>query len=273
MTEQKEKLSDRMKAYENISRIYLTKHSPVIIRIDGRAFHTLTRGFKRPFDELFMRTMQQTALRLCQEISNCKFAYVQSDEISILLTDFGKSQPWFGNNLQKLVSVSASIATLHFNRIFKDEIAKTSMPEFTAPFNEKYSSYFTALNTAFENGATFDARAFVIPENEIRNYFIWRQRDAIRNSIQMLAQSEFPRKELFGKNCSELIKMLHDEKNIDWSSLHTPKKQGCCITKNFLSEDDTDKNWVVDINIPDFIKNTDYINNLVYTKDIQEKED
>ena len=113
-------LGDRMKGYENISRIYLTKRSPVIIRIDGKAFHSFTKGFLRPFDNILMETMAETAKFLAQNISGCKLAYTQSDEISLLLTDYetNETQPWFENNLQKLVSVSASMATLHFNRIF-----------------------------------------------------------------------------------------------------------------------------------------------------------
>ena len=106
-------LGDRMKGYENISRIYLTKRSPVIIRIDGKAFHSFTKGFLRPFDNILMETMAETAKFLAQNISGCKLAYTQSDEISLLLTDYetNETQPWFENNLQKLVSVSASMAT------------------------------------------------------------------------------------------------------------------------------------------------------------------
>ena len=105
-------LGDRMKGYENISRIYLTKRSPVIIRIDGKAFHSFTKGFLRPFDNILMETMAETAKFLAQNISGCKLAYTQSDEISLLLTDYetNETQPWFENNLQKLVSVSASMA-------------------------------------------------------------------------------------------------------------------------------------------------------------------
>lgn len=117
-------LGDRMKGYENISRIYLTKRSPVIIRIDGKAFHSFTKGFLRPFDNILMETMAETAKFLAQNISGCKLAYTQSDEISLLLTDYetNETQPWFENNLQKLVSVSASMATLHFNRIFANKV-------------------------------------------------------------------------------------------------------------------------------------------------------
>ena len=114
-------LSDRMKGYENAYRIYLPKRLPVIVRIDGRAFHTFTKGMQKPFDHILMGCMKLTARRLCKEISGCKLAYTQSDEISLLLTcdDTLSTEPWFGNNLQKLTSLSASLATLYFNDFYR----------------------------------------------------------------------------------------------------------------------------------------------------------
>jgi hypothetical protein len=120
----KDNLGDRMKSYENITRTYLPSRMPIIIRIDGKAFHTFTKGFKKPFDDILMRAMEETAAALCRDIEGVKVAYTQSDEISLLITnnDTWETQPWFGNNLQKMVSVAASIATLAFNRAFWREV-------------------------------------------------------------------------------------------------------------------------------------------------------
>lgn len=186
--------------------------SPVIIRIDGKAFHTFTRGFAKPFDKFFMTAMQETAKHLCKEIVGCKLAYFQSDEISLLLTDYDtiSTQPWFENNLQKLVSVSASIATLAFNRAFasltRDLSDKYAYHAVTMKnlWGERDEKNFNAYSTAYSRGATFDARAFILPKEEVCNYFIWRQQDATRNSILAVAQSVLSHKEMQGKKCTEL---------------------------------------------------------------------
>ena len=147
-------LGDRMKDYENVSRIYLPRRLPVIIRVDGRAFHTFTKGFQKPFDEVLARAMRETAAALCKEISGAKLAYTQSDEISVLVTnhDTIDTQPWFDNNLQKLVSLAASIATRGFDNAFQGAVS-----EYNESFDQ-FNTYFRALHKA-----TFDARAFVIP--------------------------------------------------------------------------------------------------------------
>ena len=119
----KDTIGDRMKeSYENRYRFYFPNRLPIIIRIDGKAFHTYTRGLKRPFDKIFMTAMQNTTLDLVKNIGGCKLGYVQSDEISLLLTndDTLQTQPWFDNNIQKIVSISASMATLYFNKHFQE---------------------------------------------------------------------------------------------------------------------------------------------------------
>ena len=169
-------LGDRMKEYENISRIYLTKRSPVIIRIDGKAFHSFTKGFIRPFDKMLMETMAETAKFLAENISGCKLAYTQSDEISLLLTDYDtiKTQPWFENNLQKLVSIAASMATLQFNRIFTTKVGDIKRTKHHLVFkdvNEEsdessikdLTRYCDSLSKSQQAGAMFDARAFILP--------------------------------------------------------------------------------------------------------------
>lgn len=238
-------LGDRMKGYENISRIYLTKRMPVIIRIDGRAFHSFTRGFDKPFDKIFNEVMYTTAYQLCKEISGCKLAYVQSDEISLLLIDYEniETQPWFDNNLQKLVSISASLATLAFMKEFR-----------------KYENV-DIYERAAQRGATFDARAFVLPKEEVTNYFIWRQQDATRNSIQMYAQSLFSHRELQGKSSPMLQEMLFS-KGINWNNVPIICKRGVCIKKvHSFTEDNLI--WIIDKAIPIFTQDRQYIEELI----------
>lgn len=187
-------LGDRMKEYENVTRQKLTRRGYTIIRIDGKAFHSYTVGLEKPFDEGFMDDMNATAAYLCQNIQGAQFAYVQSDEISILVTDFNQleTESWFDNNLQKMCSVSASMATAAFNkaRIFREW-------------------YDTKLDN-FKFGE-FDARVFQLPyPDEVVNYFLWRQQDAERNAIQSIAQYIFGHKGIFGKNTAEMTKMIEN---------------------------------------------------------------
>lgn len=250
-------LGNRMKEYENVSRIYLPRRMPVIIRVDGRAFHTLTRGFDRPFDEVLHEVMCVTANMLCQGIEGVKFAYTQSDEISLLLTndDSIDTLPWFGNNLQKLVSLSASIATLAFNRTMHEAV----IGEGNQNDYEVKDCYRNALDKAM-----FDARAFVLPPSEVVNYFIWRQQDATRNSIQMAAQALYPHKELQNKNCDQLQEMIF-QKGINWNDYEPWMKRGTALIKRAfeMTAPDGSKTirnyWVSDDETPIFTENRSYI--------------
>lgn len=265
----RDSLGDRMKSYENITRTYLPGRMPVIIRIDGKAFHTFTKGFKKPFDDILMRAMQETAAALCREIEGVKVAYTQSDEISLLITnnDTWETQPWFGNNLQKMVSVAASIATLTFNKIFWRELMDYNH---TVPFgagdNSEEHKLLKAYWQACKKGAMFDARAFVLPEDEVCNYFIWRQQDAIRNSIQAVGQANFSHRELMNKNC-ENIKQMLVEKNIKWETCPQACQRGISVIKKPIevgAESNpymkiTRNRWTIDDNIPLFWEDRDYI--------------
>lgn len=272
MSNKKDSLGDRMKSYEGISRIYLTKRMPVIIRIDGKAFHSFTKGFQRPFDEILIKAMQETAKYLCKNIMGCKIAYTQSDEISLLLEDYERveTQPWFENNLQKIVSVSASMATMAFNRAFADAVnerysyyTSINADEWTGSieeFDKLFDNYFAKIGTAM-----FDSRVFILPKEEVCNYFIWRQQDASRNSIQMVAQSLFSHKQLQNKNCDQLQEMMFQEHNINWNDYATVYKRGSCVTKEQYTENDvTRSRWVVDTNIPIFTQDRNYIDRLVF---------
>ena len=264
----KDNLGDRMKSYENITRTYLPSRMPIIIRIDGKAFHTFTKGFKKPFDDILMRAMEETAVVLCRDIEGVKVAYTQSDEISLLITnnDTWETQPWFGNNLQKMASVAASIATLAFNRAFWHEVNMLNNDYLNTEDNE----YLNAYCRAVEKGATFDARVFVLPADEVCNYFIWRQQDAIRNSIQSMGQAHFSHKELMNKNC-ENIKQMLVEKNLKWESIPVSCQRGICVIKKptkvktqinmeaMTYMEMTRNRWVVDDNIPPFWEDRKYI--------------
>lgn len=262
-------LGDRMKGYENISRIYLTKRTPVIIRIDGKAFHTFTRGFVRPFDSILMDAMQKTAEYLCKNITGCKLAYVQSDEISLLLTDYDtiSTQPWFDNNLQKLVSIASSMATLEFNRVFSRTVREISegyvwRPVSTAAlWGKRDDKNWEAYSKSIRTGAMFDARAFILPKEEVRNYFIWRQQDATRNSIQMVGRANFSDKQLHKKSCAMIQDMLMLEKGINWNDILTDCKRGACVV---TTATEAGKQWVIDREIPIFTQDRNYIESRVY---------
>ena len=247
----KDSLGDRMKGYENVSRSFLTRRMPTIIRLDGKAFHSFTKGFQRPFDDILIESMWETAKYLCENIQGCKVAYVQSDEISLLLTDYDSldTHAWFDKNIQKIVSVSASMATMAFNMAFRDRALIKGV-----------QIHRDRMLTAM-----FDSRVFVIPKEEVCNCFIWRQQDATRNSIQMLGQSKFSHKQLHQKNQNDIQEMLWQVHNINFNNLSTHLKRGACIVKELYNKDNTTRSrWVVDTEIPIFSQDRDYIERLVF---------
>lgn len=211
-----EKFGDRLKKmYEDRTRFYLPRRTNLIIRIDGKAFHSYTKHCSRPFDDQLMNDMNSTAISLCEEIQGAKLAYVQSDEINIWATDYDKqdTNAWFDNNIQKITSVSASIATAKFNLL---------------RINDQETGRF---HNAYENLAYFDARTFTIPElYEIANFFKWRSDDASRNSVQMVARSLYSHKELEGKNNTQLQEMIF-QKGENWNDLPSFYKRGRYIVK------------------------------------------
>lgn len=222
-------IGNRMKFnYEFPFMFRLPHRMPMIIRIDGKSFHTLAKSqdWNKPFDLDFIHDMQDMVVELCKEIMNVKLVYLQSDEASFLLIDYEEiqTQPWFRNEIQKLCSVTAGFASSKMSLILDRE-------------------------------AVFDTRVFVIPPFEVCNYFIWRQRDWKRNSINMVARANFSQKEIHGLNCDEIQEKLWQEKNINWSDYPTLLKRGSCVLKG--------ETWIVDDEIPDFTKNRDYINQFI----------
>ena len=252
-------LGDRMKQYELVSKSCLIRRMPVILRLDGCHFHTFTKGFDKPFDEILMCSMIRTMKFLCQNIQDCVFGYTQSDEISLILVDYKKlnSSAWYDNEVQKMCSVASSLCTLTFNRIFREEVHK-HVPEY---FNDKEKGKcLSAYNKALEIGATFDCRAFNVPKEDVCNCIIWRQQDATRNSIQSLAQSQFSHKELQGLSCDKLQDKLFTECGINWNNLEVYKKQGtACYNRGEEYSD-----WAVDLCMPILTQDNDYINKHVF---------
>lgn len=270
-------LGDRMKNnYENISRYYLTRRMPIIIRIDGKSFHTFTKCFKKPFDDILVKTMQDTMKYLCENIQGCVLGYTQSDEISLVLVDYAEftTDAWFGNNLQKMCSVSASMATLAFNKAFTRNISKQSKRFYTEYLEEKDASYIETLEIAMNKGAMFDSRVFTIPKEEVCNYMLWRQQDATRNSILSVGQANFSHKDLHGKSCNNIQDMLMTQKGINWNDCATTLKRGSCCIKvdDGLAQYDEAGNicgytqrsqWIIDNEIPIFSQDRNYIERLI----------
>ncbi len=274
-------LGMRMKTYyEGISKTKLMRRTPVVIRLDGKAFHTFTRNFKRPFDAILMESMQETMLYLCEHIQGCVLGYTQSDEITLVLVDYKRldSDAWFDYEVQKICSISASMATLAFQRAFSKNVLAyeqsiASLEDETIVQQE--NKYVQVLKKAMEKGAMFDSRCFNIPKEEVTNMIYWRQVDATRNSIQMVGQAYFPHKELQNKSCNMIQDMLFEQKGINWNDYTTSQKRGsCCIKKAVLVSclDKTSKEkieverekWVIDTEIPLFKgEGREYIERLI----------
>jgi len=261
--------------YETVSKTKLTRRTPVIIRIDGKAFHTFTKDFARPFDEVLIKTMQETTKYLCENIQGCVLGYTQSDEISLVLVDYKNidTSAWFDYEVQKMCSIAASMATMAFNKAFEknvDDFYKKEQIKFNAEADEKlYHAYLKSI----DKGAMFDARVFNIPKEEVANYIFWRQDDASKNSIQMAGQANFSHKELQGKSRSDIQDMLMLQKGINWNNYPVPQKRGTCVIKEYFAEENPNEKgtptlersrWVIDTNIPIFKgENRDYIELLI----------
>lgn len=202
MTSDKTALGDRMKAYESVTRAVLPRRTYTLVRVDGRAFHSFLRHADKPFDSMMVYAMDAVGRALCTEMAGSAFAFTQSDECSVLLTDFGApgTQPWFGGITQKIASIAASVATVAFND-------NCERPDHAR--------------------ATFDARVFTIPDPvEVANYFMWRQRDCVRNSITMAAQAHFSHKDLHGVSTSEMQDLLWSHQLINWNDYPDGVKRG-----------------------------------------------
>lgn len=206
-------LGDRIKRYESVSKPKLTPRSPLFIRIDGKSFHTFTKGLERPFSRILIDAMIYAAEGTAQHMSGFKLGYIQSDEATFMLTDTDTltTQGWFDYELNKVVSISASYFTAYFNRYWTEQMSSGDYKP---------------------NLATFDSRAFTVPVEDAPNVFIWRQRDWERNSIQMLARAYFTHGECNKKKIADLHEMLYT-KGINWAELAPHLKNGTFILPKF----------------------------------------
>ena len=271
-----DELGTRMKEfYEGVPKTRLVRRMPVAIRIDGKAFHTFTRGFQKPFDEILVKSMQDTMKYLCENIQGCVLGYTQSDEITLILVDYQNlnSCAWFDYEVQKMCSISASMATMAFNKAFASNVAKQSKRLYSEYLEEKDASYIDTLEIAMNKGAMFDARCFNIPKEEVCNLIYWRQLDATRNSIQMVGQANFSHKELQNKSCNMIQEMLFAEKGINWNDYPTYLKRGSCCIKTTIQNPNVDIKdgiypksiWMIDLDIPIFKGDgRNYIDKLVF---------
>lgn len=250
----KDELGNRLKSnYEDRAKTYLLRRTPVIVRIDGRAFHTFTKKFDKPFDTIFGMAMQMTLEDICKETTGVVFGYVQSDEISLLLQDYATLQTdaYFDYGVQKISSVLAGVATMYFNKNFQKLVYSQSKAGVDV-------LRYMGKNLDILMGS-FDARCFNIPKEEVINYFIWRQNDASKNSVQMLARSLFSHKELQGLNLAQLQDKMMLEKNVNWNNLEIWKKRGACCVR-----DSETRKWTIDRAIPIFTEDKDYVDKFVY---------
>lgn len=272
----KDELGMRMKEfYENVPKTKLMRRTPVAIRIDGKAFHTFTRGFNKPFDHILGTAMQETMKYLCQNIQGCVLGYTQSDEITLILVDYKRlnSSAWFDYEVQKMCSVAASMATMAFNKAFNEGVQHRNLSYYAAhattdnPYPQDDLGQTYAVKA--QMGAMFDARCFNIPKEEVTNLIYWRELDATRNSIQMVGQANFSHKALQGKSCIQIKKMLSDI-GIEWDNYPISYQRGSCCIKTHVQDvapdgvEYTRSEWIIDKNIPLFIgEGREYIESLI----------
>jgi len=256
----KDDIGKRLKAYyEVIPKTKLMRRCPVAIRIDGKAFHTFTRGFKKPFDRILMESMQETMKYLCSNIQGCVFGYTQSDEITLILIDYQTltTSAWFDYEVQKMCSIVASMATMTFNKTFAKKVSEFAKTFEQTTDNADDMQYLKTLFKAVDKGAMFDARCFNIPKEEVCNLIYWRQIDASRNSVQMAGRAYFSHSELDHKSTSDIQDMLMAKRKINWNDYAIDEKRGSACYKTETEVNGTIRHtWFIDKEMP-ILKNDD----------------
>jgi tRNA(His) guanylyltransferase len=260
----RDELGDRMKRnYENRTRIYLPRRTYTIVRVDGKCFGNFTKNLIRPFDMGLIEDMNETAKYLCQYIQGAKIGFVQSDEISILMTDFDTitTDAWFDGNIQKIVSVAASMATAKFNQLRQARYIKEKFDKGITNVTYRWMEVLSEQKLA-----EFDARTFTIPsKTEVMNYFIWRQNDCVRNSISSVAQSLYHNKKLEGKNMSMQQEMIF-QKGINWNDYEPIFKRGRFVCKEKYDKDGVERTrWIIR-DCPTFSQNQEFLDS--FTPDL-----
>lgn len=226
---EQDKLGSRMKTYEAVPKNYLTLGTPKVIRLDMRAGHTFCKKLKRPFDDVFSECMVYATKELCEKVSGVVMGYTQSDEISLVVNDNttkGGTNCFFDGNVEKMVSISASICTLAFNKKYFELVSAMEDSKNKKIYEEKLWS------------AQFDSRVFCLPNvMEVHNYVLWRQQDATKNSVRTVGYAYFSTKELDKKNTSEVQDMLMLQKGVNWNNFPTKYKRGCVVLKEVYEKD------------------------------------
>jgi len=255
--------SERMKAYEQCYDFRIPARTYTIIRLDGKGFSKYTKMFEKPFDDILSNVMDVATIELCKFMTP-KFAYTQSDEISLLFTDIEniESELIFDGKVQKLCSVSASKVTSAFNKTMLKLLASFKYSP------EELLQKITSGDFA-EIDAVFDSRVYIIPDfREVSNYFIWRQQDCTRNSISMAASALYSDSELKGKSGNMKQEMIF-QKGINWNDYKTKYKRGSIIKKHQMTVDGANgeevmrTKWVPDYNTPIFTEQKDFLYNLI----------
>ena len=252
-------LGDRIKEYEAVSKSTLVRRMPVFIRLDGKAFHTFCRHFQKPFDPIMAGAMQDTMLYLCRNIQNCVLGYTQSDEITLVLVDYKNvnTDAWFGNEVQKMASISASMATYAFSEAH-ERLSNRAWADYCNGKDDIQEKVLVEHIRQVQTGLPlFDARVFNVPENDAVSAVYWRQLDCMRNSKTALALSVFSHKELDGKSGEDKVTMVKEKTGILWNNLPVWQQRGCCAVKG-------ENGWELDLNIPVFKgEGRDYITKLI----------
>lgn len=250
--------------------------------MDG--FMMFKKALQKHFDEVLIKSMQETMKYLCENIQGCVLGYTQSDEITLILVDYKKltSSAWFDYEVQKLCSIAASMATMAFNKAFEKNVKSFDLLLAYNDYGddtEENRKLLDIYNKAVDKGAMFDCRCFNIPKEEVTNLIYWRQLDASRNSIQMVGQANFSHKELQNKSCNEIQDMLMTQKGINWNDLPIYQKRGSCCVRNKIvlfrdsimetvqlrNTSKSENEWIIDTKIPIFKdEGREYIDRLIY---------
>lgn len=267
------KLGDRIKTfYENRTKTFLPRRMITIIRLDGKSFSKWTKNLEKPFDDGFSDDMDATAVYLCENIQGAKFAYTQSDEITVVLTDFDTldSQAWFDYNVQKMVSIAASLATAKFNHL------RTLRDMMNGDCESSDLETFISTNIDRMKLACFDARVFQVPNlDEMVNTIIWRQQDCTRNSVSMAAHALLGHSATMNKSSGEKQEMLFQEKGVNWNDYKVKYKRGVVIKRHVVTVDGSNgpvfrTKWLPDYNTPIFTQEKEYLYKLIPTIQISE---
>ena len=244
---------EKLKAYEQRTDTKLSVDMPIILRIGGKSFKTLTKNCDKPFDDVVARAMYKTMLELCKNIPYCVLGYTYSDEITLLIVNKGLdgATPWYENRAQKLCSVTASMATAQFCKFFV---------EYTKLYNRELSIDLGLV--------AFDCRCFNILENDVIEYFIWRQKACVRHAVMGIAHTMYSNKELYKKSDGTVRKMIKEKTGKAFAGVEPGYCYGFCAVRRLvrLPSLNVRNMWTIDKDVPKFWREPMYIQDCLYVK-------